>query len=590
MIAATAMLVVPGVGAREAVELVPVATGLSPTVLVTNAGDGSNRLFLVGRRGRLRILAAGELLEEPFLDLSDRVGCCDGESGLLGLAFHPRYARNGRFYVSYTDEVGDSVVSRFRVSAADPNRADPGSEQVLLLIPQPAPSHNVGHLAFGPDGYLYVGAGDGGCCGDPEGNAQDVGSLLGKILRIDVDGAEPYAVPPDNPFVDDPEARPEIWALGLRNPWRFGFDRLTGDLFVGDVGQDAFEEVDHEPAGSGGGRNYGWPVTEGSACFDPPEDCDREGLTPPILEYAHQHGHDDDPAPGCAAVIGGYRYRGPRRPTLPRFYLFGDLCSGQIWGARQNLAGTWKAVELAHTDLNVFSFGEDEAGRLYVVESGGVYRLRGRSTFGDRFESGRTRNWSRRRGRGRLRVVQPGLAGSGHALQVRIDGTARPRFLRSDEPDGLTSFRAAFVLSVNGVELGGPGGGAVEILSLNGADGKAHVWLTLLQDGGRYFVLLFARDAPESEAEAPGGTWRSVGRVRVPARREVALELDWLQASRPEVADGTVRLLRNGRVRLVAGDLRNGELTVDSVALGLPAGSAGAVGGSFLIDEYTSSP
>ncbi|MFQ5527607.1 MAG: PQQ-dependent sugar dehydrogenase, partial [Thermoanaerobaculia bacterium] len=269
--------------AQPGIELVEVAAGFDRPLGLVPPGDGSGRLFVVEQGGRIKILDRGTELAEPFLDLSGSVSCCD-ERGLLGLAFHPDYASDGLFFVNYTDLAGDTVVSRFSVSSADANRADTGSETGILSFDQPFGNHNGGHLAFGPDGYLYVSSGDGGSGGDPQNNGQSLDTLLGKILRVDVDGS-PVAIPPDNPFVNDPNARPEIWAYGLRNPWRFSFDRDTGDLFIGDVGQNAREEIDLQPGSSPGGENYGWRRMEGSRCFNPSSGCDNGELVLPIAEY-----------------------------------------------------------------------------------------------------------------------------------------------------------------------------------------------------------------------------------------------------------------------------------------------------------------
>jgi glucose/arabinose dehydrogenase len=346
------------VAAQPAISLVPVAQGLGRIVAVTHAGDGSSRLFLTRQTGEILILEGGAVLPTPFLDISGLVSCC-GERGLLSVAFHPDYAENGFFYVDYTDLAGDTVVARYSVSASDPDRADPASGRVILTQDQPFANHNGGQLQFGPDGRLFIALGDGGSADDPQGNGQNRGTLLGKLLRVDVDAGDPYAIPPDNPFVGDPGTRPEIWALGLRNPWRFSFDRATGDLFVADVGQSSREEVDFEAAGSPGGRNYGWAHMEGSICRLPPGGCD--GFTAPVVEYDH--------ALGCS-ITGGYRYRGIRFPSLAGVYLYGDFCSGRIWGARES-GGGWTASQLLDTDLPISTFGEDEEGTLYVAGTDG---------------------------------------------------------------------------------------------------------------------------------------------------------------------------------------------------------------------------
>ncbi|HSO24624.1 MAG TPA: PQQ-dependent sugar dehydrogenase [Chondromyces sp.] len=360
-----AALVVSGVGGGAAelpanLDLELVADGFSRPVAVRSAGDGSDRLFVVEQDGRIMVVADGEVLAGPFLDIVPQVESGGGEQGLLGLAFHPDYSNNGFFYVNYTHDPGPGPdvtrVSRFEVSAADPDVADPASQTILLEFEQDFSNHNGGDLHFGPDGLLYIATGDGGGAGDPNDRAQDLGTLLGKLLRIDVDGAAPYAVPPDNPFVGAAGARPEIWAYGLRNPWRFSFDRLTGDVFIGDVGQGAVEEVDFQPAASTGGENYGWSCMEGdrAAGFNP---CDGSPLTPPILVYGH--------GLGCS-VTGGYRYRG-RIAALRGFYVFGDFCSGRIWLASES-GGAWSAELWADTDVSISSFGEDEGGELYLTD------------------------------------------------------------------------------------------------------------------------------------------------------------------------------------------------------------------------------
>ena len=302
----------------------------------------------------------GELSSVPFLDITDRVGSGGSEQGLLGLAFHPDYAQNGLFIVNYTDQQGATVVARFSVSS-DPARADPASEAVLLTVRQPASNHNGGHLAFGPDGHLYIGLGDGGGAGDRYGNGQNGQTLLGAMLRLDVDSGVPFAVPADNPFVGTPAVRDEIWALGLRNPWRFSFDRLTGEMYIADVGQNKYEEVNIQRADSGGGENYGWPIMEAAHCFPEGSGCDRSGLVLPVAEYDHSQ--------GCS-VTGGYVYRGSEFSILTGIYLFGDYCSGRIWGLAPAGDG-WRVAELAQESIQISSFGEDEAGELYVLNLGG---------------------------------------------------------------------------------------------------------------------------------------------------------------------------------------------------------------------------
>ncbi len=339
-----------------------VVDGLERPVFVTDAGDGSGRLYVIEQYAGIRVIEPdGRLLPEPFLDLSGKVAT-DNEQGVLGLAFHP--LDPARFFVNITNTEGDTVIAEYRT--LDPASADPASRRVLLRVDQPYANHNGGMLAFGPDGYLYASLGDGGSGGDPHGNGQSLKTLLGKILRIDVDGDEPYSIPPENPFVD--RGRPEIWAYGLRNPWRFSFDRATGDLWIGDVGQGETEEVDVLPGGAAG-ANLGWNKLEGSGCYASGE-CDPSGTVLPVAEYPTSQ--------GCA-VTGGYVYRGVVHPALVGAYLYADYCGGQIWGlnaARAVDEGRAKPRLLLRSGLNVSSFGEDETGELYVTDlNGGVYRL-----------------------------------------------------------------------------------------------------------------------------------------------------------------------------------------------------------------------
>lgn len=368
-------------GPFPTVQLQSVASGFASPVTVTNAGDGSGRLFIVEQPGRIRILVNGTVLPTPFLDIHELVSCC-GEQGLLGLAFHPSYSNNGFFYIDYTDVNGDTVVARYTVSLNDPNLGDPASAHIILTQAQPFPNHNGGQLAFGPDNYLYIGLGDGGSGGDPQENGQNLGTWLGKILRVDIDGddfpGDPnrnYAIPPDNPFVNNPNALDEIWAYGVRNPWRFSFDHETGDLLIADVGQNAWEEVDFQPAASAGGENYGWDVLEGTHCFEdePPGSCNQflnGASTLPVLEYNHSL--------GCS-VTGGYRYRGQLYPQLDGIYFYADYCSGRIWGAIRQADETWVSQQLLQTSFNITTFGEDEAGEVYLADQSGgtLYRLVG---------------------------------------------------------------------------------------------------------------------------------------------------------------------------------------------------------------------
>ncbi len=351
----------------DALQLQLVTNNLFRPVAITHAGDGSGRLFITEQNGRIRVWDGTQLLPTPFLSISPLVSCC-GERGLLSVAFHPGYETNGLFYVNYTRSGdGATVIARYSVSTTNANIANTNAT-ILLTIPQPFSNHNGGQLQFGPDGYLYIGMGDGGDAEDPQNNGQRLDTLLGKMLRIDVDGAAPYAIPPDNPFVGVAGALPEIWSYGLRNPWRFSFDRLTGDLFIGDVGQYAYEEINFQPAGSPGGENYGWRLMEGFHCFNPTNNCNDGSLTLPILEYSHSLGN---------AVTGGYRYRGAQMPQFSGTYFYGDYGAGRIWGATNNGA-TWTTTELTNTAFLVSTFGEDEQGELYITHyatNGALYRI-----------------------------------------------------------------------------------------------------------------------------------------------------------------------------------------------------------------------
>ena len=347
-----------------------VITGLDQPVHVTHAGDGSGRLFLVEKPGRIKIAQNGTPLERPFLNITSRVKSSGNEQGLLSVAFPPDYSNQGHFYVNYTRKSdGATVIARYELTE-NANVANPDSEEVILTIAQPYGNHNGGQIAFGPDAYLYIGMGDGGSGGDPEDRAQAPGDLLGKLLRIDVEAsATPYAIPPTNPYTQTTSYRPEIWALGLRNPWRFSFDRSTGDLYTADVGQLLYEEVNVQPAASPGGENYGWDIMEGLHCYEPSEGCDQSGLTLPVVEYTHEQGN--------CSVTGGFVYRGPGSPRMQGIYFYGDYCTGFIWGLRQN-GETWENQLLADTALTrLTSFGEDEAGNLYATDlnTGSVYRL-----------------------------------------------------------------------------------------------------------------------------------------------------------------------------------------------------------------------
>ncbi len=328
--------------------------GLSRPVDIQSARDGSNRLFIIEKRGRIRVYENGQLLDSSFLDITDRVNEGGNEMGLLGLAFHPDYENNGYFYVNYTGAGGHTRISRFQASG---NLADANSEKVLLIVEQPFENHNGGALAFGADGYLYAGLGDGGLAGDPYKNGQNKDALLGKILRIDVNNGDPYAIPADNPFGN------EVWAYGLRNPWRISFDTASGDLWIGDVGQGDWEEVNYLPAGAVAGANFGWALMEGNHGYDSEP---LPGLILPAAEYNHNEG-------GCS-VTGGYVYRGAMT-EWNGIYFYGDYCTGAIWGLILS-GGNWQNQVMFETRELITSFGQDETGEIYFAsDRGSIYRL-----------------------------------------------------------------------------------------------------------------------------------------------------------------------------------------------------------------------
>jgi glucose/arabinose dehydrogenase len=327
------------------------ATNLDDPVDISHAGDGSGRLFFVLQRGKIVVWNGSRVLTKPFLDITSSVSCC-GERGLLSLAFHPNHKTNGFFYVLYTNTSGDVVPARFKVSSANRNVADAGSRKILLTVShRNFGNHNGGELQFGRDGCLYFSIGDGGGAGDTANNAQNLGTLLGKLLRINVDSGNPYGIPQSNPFRSRAGAKQEIWAFGLRNLWRFSFDRLNGNLYLADVGQNSWEEINFQTASSNGGENYGWRRMEGRHCFNPPNACNNGTLQLPIIEYSHSQ--------GCS-ITGGYVYRGNKIPAIYGKYLFADYCSGILWSAEKK-NGVWSTSRLLHTGKNISTFGEDES-------------------------------------------------------------------------------------------------------------------------------------------------------------------------------------------------------------------------------------
>lgn len=351
------------------VRLDPFVQGLENPVAFAAPEDGSGRLFVVEKAGRIKIIQNGQVQGRLFLDITERVESAANERGLLGLAFHPDYAQNGTFVVGYTAKspMGQVTYSSFQVSA-DPGRANQNSEKRIIAWPHARGNHNGGDVQFGPDGYLYLGTGDGGGGGDPDRNGQDGQTLLGKMLRLDIDTDKPYEVPADNPFVGDARFRDEIWALGLRNPWRYTFDSDTGDLYIADVGQGRWEEVDFQAAGDPGGQNYGWNIMEGAHCYNSAT-CNQDGLTLPVMELSHGDGH--------CSITGGYVYRGRAYPNLVGLFFFADYCSNILFAASRDESGAWRFAEVGRqANMRIQSFGQDADGELYVLGGNGrIMRL-----------------------------------------------------------------------------------------------------------------------------------------------------------------------------------------------------------------------
>jgi glucose/arabinose dehydrogenase len=354
------------------IDLVKVADVNAP-VLAIGAGDGSGRLFIVEKGGRIRIVKNGNLLATPFLDISGSVSR-GGEQGLLGLAFHPSFETNRKFYVNFTNTAGNTVVREYKASSTNRDRAASGSARTLLRISQPYANHNGGMLAFGRDGYLYIGTGDGGSAGDPGNRAQSLNSLLGKMLRIDVNGrtsTKPYRVPGSNPYVGRAGLN-EIWQRGLRNPWRFSFDRSNGNLWIGDVGQNTWEEVDRAvrtSSGPGKAINWGWRVMEGRHCYQPASGCNTSGKKKPLVEYKHTDGR--------CSITGGYVYRGSAIPALRGYYVYGDYCTGEVWAVASGASAPATGIRLLDTPRTIGGFGQDDRGELYLCDLGGnaVYKI-----------------------------------------------------------------------------------------------------------------------------------------------------------------------------------------------------------------------
>jgi len=378
-------------GNETVLSTVEIAKGFTKPVYICQPPDDYDRLFVLEQKGIIKIIKNGKKVRKPFADLRDRIHnpiTPGDERGLLGLAFHPNYQSNGFVYINYTDGDNHTIVSRFHVSQ-DPDRLDRNSEKVLIKLKQPFSNHNGGHMTFGPDGYLYISVGDGGKWGDPFNHAQNLETLFGSILRIDVDSGDPYGIPDDNPFTKNKDARSEIWLYGFRNVWRFSFDRETGDVYLGDVGQDLWEEIDFISAKEKGGQNFGWRIMEGKHCYDPKNNCDTTGVLP-IFEYPNDAnymktliGMDELNVDGCS-VTGGYVYRGKAIPSLQGTYFFADYCSGNIWslieqdGIATDFKNRTEEFNLSGGKWThyISSFGEDNDGELYLVDyNGAIYKL-----------------------------------------------------------------------------------------------------------------------------------------------------------------------------------------------------------------------
>jgi glucose/arabinose dehydrogenase len=367
-------LAAPGASGAAAVALTPVVSGLSSPVQVANAGDGSNRLFVVEQSGTVRVIKNGALLPTPFISIADLLST-GGERGLLGIAFHPSYKTNGRFFLYFTRRNDGAIaISEYHRSSTNPDVATRVGAKRIITIAHPYTNHNGGRMAFGRDGYLYIGTGDGGSSGDPGNRAQSLDTLLGKMLRINVNGSvgsRNYKIPASNPYVGRAGLN-EIWGRGLRNPWGWSFDKVTGDMWIGDVGQDKYEEVDRsivstKSTSGGKGVNYGWRIMEGRHCYRPATGCNTAHLKFPVVEYSHSE--------GCA-VTGGYSYRGSAVLALYGRYVFGDYCSGRIWTISRTALAPASKVLLMSTGFNISSFGQDEHGELYVLDLGGtLYKL-----------------------------------------------------------------------------------------------------------------------------------------------------------------------------------------------------------------------
>lgn len=558
VLVATVLLLSPA-AAKAGIDLEAVVTGFDRPTAIASPGDGTGRLFVAEQAGRVRLIVDGALVARPFLDFSSRVFSAGG-NGLLGLAFHPEFAQNGYFFVHYVSLEQRSTVARFQVSG-NPNRARASSETAVFVFDEMAGNHKGGDLAFGPDGYLYVPIGDGSGGGDPDDNAQNLENLFGTVLRLDVDRV-PAAAPPDNPFVGDPSARDEIWAYGLRNPWRLSFDPASGDLFIADVGEQALEEVNRQPASSRGGENYGWRRREGSRCFEPATDCGADGLVPPILEYGRDL--------GCS-ITGGFVYRGKSFATLRGHYLYGDFCTGIIWGAEPNRDGVWISRMLAETGLSVVTFGRDDDGELYVADyaSGSIFRITSRELVATGFESGRLRGWQTR---GPVAVASPGLDGSGFALAVPANGETAVSARRRFAPQ--RHLETELKLDLSALD---PAGVAATIATWGDGRGTLLTLVARRLSPRRFLLTLLASDG--------SGGQRTVGSFRAASRRTLRLTVEWRAAGGPETADGEARWAERGRERGSVDDLATGGRAIKTLEIGFPQGPPPAATGRLLVDD-----
>ena len=373
-----------------------IADGYKKPVFITSYPNNAKLLYIVEQAGLIKIINDGKKLSRPFFDINKRVvnpNRPGDERGLLGFAFHPNHTNNGKFYINYMDNDGNTIVSEFSTNSE--LRANHKSERIILKLKQPYGNHNGGDIQFGPDGYLYISIGDGGKAGDPLNAGQDLSSLFGKIIRIDIE-QKPYGIPKSNPFFGQKDKREEIWAWGLRNVWRFSFDKQTGDKYLADVGQNKWEEVNFEPASSKGGLNYGWRIMEANHCYDPKENCPTEGLIKPIIEYPNDANHpafafriieelsfSETDVEGCS-VTGGYVYRGQKIKSMEGQYIFGDYCSGNIWtlkvvnGKAINFKNRTEEINIGGGEFTTYisSFGQDSDGEIYIIDyNGGIYKL-----------------------------------------------------------------------------------------------------------------------------------------------------------------------------------------------------------------------